>query len=118
MEAEEMNEQQKPLSTEQIAGGTPEAMDARDTEDHDQNVNGAAAMETTLDAGTSNGSSTPALMPRETAQAHREHWTDIQVRFVDDPHEAVEQADELVAEVIQTVASRFAEQRKSLEHQW
>jgi hypothetical protein len=45
-------------------------------------------------------------------------WTDIQSRFVDDPRNAVEQADSLVAEVIQSVASSFARERTSLEKQW
>ena len=34
------------------------------------------------------------------------------------PRETVSDADELVAEVIQSLASRFAEARQSLEEQW
>ena len=54
---------------------------------------------------------------RKAAASHREHWMEIQ-RLVDDPKDAVEQADGLVAEVMQVVATRFAEQRKGLESQW
>ena len=134
-----MNEQQKPLTTEQIAGGRQDLPDERFSDNRDEiNANERTINDTpTSEAqsrdgmeagysesgmskgnGNSNVESSPALMPLETAQGHREHWTDIQVRFVDDPRDAVEQADELVAEVMQTLASRFAEQRKSLESQW
>ena len=42
----------------------------------------------------------------------------IQAAFVDEPRKAVEQADGLVAEVIQHLARSFAEERSSLERQW
>jgi hypothetical protein len=45
-------------------------------------------------------------------------WTDIQADFVDDPRRAIEKADELVADVLDRVTSRFAEQRSMLEGQW
>jgi hypothetical protein len=45
-------------------------------------------------------------------------WTDIQADFVDDPRRAIEEADELVADVLDRVTSRFAEQRSMLEGQW
>ena len=43
-----------------------------------------------------------------------QRWTDIQSRFVDDPWEAVESADELVAEVMGRIADRLAERRSIL----
>ena len=45
-------------------------------------------------------------------------WQDVQAEFVDEPQKAVRDADGLVAEVIQTLATTFADQRKSLEEQW
>src|SRR5215212_1407937 len=107
-----MNEQQKPLTTEQIAGGSQEMsgdhrIEKRDEiEANERMMSGGSSAVQTQDrdgmeagyseSGMSNGNSSPALMPVETAKEHREHWTDIQVRFVDDPRDAVEQADELV----------------------
>ena len=38
--------------------------------------------------------------------------------FVDEPQITVQQADELVAEVMQTLATQFAETRRRLEGQW
>jgi hypothetical protein len=48
----------------------------------------------------------------------RERWLAIQSRFVDEPRESVEKADALVADVLEDVTNRFAEQRSQLEGQW
>jgi len=48
----------------------------------------------------------------------RGRWSDIQASFVDEPRRAVEQADGLVAEVMQRLATVFADERKRLEQQW
>jgi hypothetical protein len=45
-------------------------------------------------------------------------WREIQVSFVDEPRESVAQADGLVAELMQRLASSFAEERGRLEQQW
>jgi hypothetical protein len=47
-----------------------------------------------------------------------ERWNTLQVRFVDEPKDAVREADGLVAEVIQKLTERFAEERDKLENQW
>ena len=55
-----------------------------------------------------------------TDEAHnlRSRWDAIQTGFVDEPHRAVEQADNLVAEVMQRLAQIFADERSKLEGQW
>jgi molecular chaperone GrpE (heat shock protein) len=58
------------------------------------------------------------LIPEEHLGSLREKWSTIQTSFVDEPKDSVQKADELVAEVIQTLAQRFAEERDSLERQW
>ena len=45
-------------------------------------------------------------------------WEAIQVTFVDDPRRAVEEADGLVAHVMQQLADGFARERETLEGQW
>ena len=45
-------------------------------------------------------------------------WDSIQAGFVDEPRHAVEQADELVARVIQRLAESFASERSKLEGEW
>lgn len=48
----------------------------------------------------------------------RNRWRDIQSGFVDEPRSAVEQADQLVAQLMQRLAQSFSEQRSNLEKQW
>jgi hypothetical protein len=45
-------------------------------------------------------------------------WKDIQAEFVDEPRKAVQDADALVAEVMQRMAQTFAAEREQLEAQW
>jgi len=51
-------------------------------------------------------------------QGFRDDWRELQTAFVDDPQRAVREADELVAAVIQSLASTFAEHKTELESQW
>jgi hypothetical protein len=45
-------------------------------------------------------------------------WERIQGSFVDEPRRAVEEADALVAELMQQLADSFAKERERLEGQW
>jgi hypothetical protein len=58
------------------------------------------------------------LLATDEAQNLRSRWDAIQTGFVDEPHRAVEQADNLVAEVMQRLAQIFADERSKLEGQW
>ncbi len=68
--------------------------------------------------GKSDDSGTAALFPENESKDFHKRWTDIQTAFVDEPRRAVEQADELVAEVIKRLADSFAQERSRLEGQW
>ncbi|MGV9666296.1 hypothetical protein ACWDUL_28400 [Nocardia niigatensis] len=48
----------------------------------------------------------------------REQWRDIQIRFVDDPRDAVTRADGLVAEALEQLSDRCARRREELESRW
>lgn len=48
----------------------------------------------------------------------RERWSNVQAGFVDEPRRAVEDADKLVATVMERLAQGFANERSSLERQW
>ena len=61
---------------------------------------------------------TKALLAVDDAEAFRARWTDVQHGFVDAPRQAVEQADGLVAELMQHLAKTFADERGRLEGQW
>jgi hypothetical protein len=58
------------------------------------------------------------LLSAEVAGPFLERWDALQATFVDEPHRVVEQADSLVAEVMQRIAENMAQERTSLERQW
>ncbi|XIE77445.1 hypothetical protein AB6O49_02485 [Streptomyces sp. SBR177] len=51
-------------------------------------------------------------------ETFRTRWHELQSLFVDDPRRAVHEADALVADVMQKLATTFSDHRKSLEAQW
>lgn len=63
------------------------------------------------------GSEGPLLGEKESGD-FRNRWEETQRSFVDEPRDSVKRADELVAEVMQKLASQFAETRSGLERQW
>jgi hypothetical protein len=56
-----------------------------------------------------------ALVDADVASEFRSRWDAIQIGFVDDPNNAVRQADELVAQVMTRLAETFAKERSELE---
>src|ERR1035437_5182577 len=65
---------------------------------------------------TKEESPTP-LFAADAAESFRSRWQDIQTSFIDEPTRAVEQADGLVAEIMQQLAKTFAAERAHLEEQ-
>lgn len=57
------------------------------------------------------------LFSADAAQDFRTRWDATQIGFVDDPRQAVQQADELVTQVMQSLAQSFAAERQQLEAQ-
>jgi len=55
--------------------------------------------------------------PRE-AQELQGRWREVQSAFVDDPRSAVQGADQLVAQVIQSLTASFAAHKNELDGQW
>jgi hypothetical protein len=58
------------------------------------------------------------LFPPDEANNLRAKWDSVQVRFVDEPRQAVEEADRLIATTMKRLAEIFSEERLKLEHQW
>jgi hypothetical protein len=61
--------------------------------------------------------STPLFSDGEMGE-FRSRWSNIQTGFVDEPRRTVEDADKLVASVMQRLAEGFANERSALEKQW
>ena len=59
-----------------------------------------------------------ALFSSDEVDQFRTEWRGLQSDFVDSPRDAVQHADQLVAQVIQSLATTFADHKKSLEGQW
>jgi len=59
-----------------------------------------------------------ALVDPAEGERLRQRWNDAQARFVDDPREAVQTADGLVAELMQSLASGFSQHKGRLESAW
>src|SRR4051812_48923762 len=72
----------------------------------------------TDDTGRTTGGAGDATPLLADADGFQSRWEEIQVRFVDEPRGAVEDADALVATVMQRLAEGFAQEREQLEAQW
>jgi hypothetical protein len=94
----------------------------RTTETTDQ-INNEASQPIPLPAGnTTNTNANIAeagpLFPDDELHNFRARWDQVQTSFVDEPRQAVEQADSLVANVVKRIAEQFANERAKLEDQW
>lgn len=87
--------------------------------DHHAEMEHRDAVESSrMDGSASSGMASEQLTPLfdgDAAQHFRGRWTQVQGSFVDDPRRAVQQADELVAQVMTTLAQSFARQRSQIE---
>jgi hypothetical protein len=58
------------------------------------------------------------LFPDDELNNFRARWDQVQTSFVDEPRQAVERADSLVANVVKRIAEQFSTERAQLEKQW
>jgi hypothetical protein len=79
---------------------------------------GESAATMAPDAGAADATAAGPLLAADDAEGFRARWTDVQTGFVDAPRQAVERADELVAEVMQHLARTFTDERRRLEGHW
>jgi hypothetical protein len=104
----------------EVAEGAPTPQ-----EDGAEGVAESGAGSATGTAGTVSGTATTAaeeqrraLLADEELDGFRGRWDAVQVGFVDEPRGSVQQADALVAELMQRLAQTFSDERTSLESQW
>jgi hypothetical protein len=71
----------------------------------------------TLDKATAISKPMPLFSESEMGD-FRSQWSKVQTGFVDEPRRTVEEADKLVAAVMQRLAEGFANERSGLEKQW
>lgn len=119
-----MNEErEQTLTTADLAAGAEEAVPAQARGSAPVEEEQTGAEPRTGGARMAEGTaktepqSAPLFSTRET-EDFRSRWTSVQSGFVDEPRNAVEQADGLVAEMIKQLATVFANERTKLEEQW
>jgi hypothetical protein len=71
----------------------------------------------TLDRAAAVSKPMPLFSESEMGE-FRSQWSKLQTGFVDEPRRTVEEADKLVAAVMQRLAQGFANERSGLEKQW
>jgi hypothetical protein len=69
-------------------------------------------------AAGSNPAEAGPLFPDDELHNLRARWDKVQTSFVDEPRQAVQQADSLVANVVTRIAEQFSNERGKLEEQW
>jgi hypothetical protein len=123
-----MERSDEQLSTRDLAGADrdepaehdpstpPDEAVARGAEEHDAAEREAPASTAELSDNGAGGAD--ALLPHDEDARFQERWQEIQTGFVDEPRQTVEQADELVAQVMKRLAEGFAAERERLEQQW
>jgi hypothetical protein len=80
-----------------------------------------SSVESRFNANSSQPSETDeqaALFSQDESKELYAKWDAVQVGFVDEPRQAVERADSLVAGAMKRLAEMFAEERARLEGQW
>jgi hypothetical protein len=110
-------------TTEQIAtagagsaGGTSSAQQPLPDAQADQSAPAPqAAAGSDLDTGEQPHAQ---LLEDHELQGILVQWKEIQAEFVDEPRKAVQDADALVAELMQRLAQMFASEREQLESRW
>jgi len=98
-------------------GGTG-TLDRDDDDDRDARRDDTPRSTSEFAASGASPDSTPELLSRDDNDGFQSRWESIQTGFVDEPRQTVEQADELVAEVMKRLAEGFAGERERLEQQW
>ena len=133
----ELKRKEEHLTTADLAG----RRDAQNTTQHDLGEENpsrpklvrsetatAVSSERLAESNRGSASSTAAQGVHEDASAPlftesdigdlRSRWSNVQTGFVDEPRRAVEEADKLVATVMQRLAEGFANERATLEKAW
>jgi hypothetical protein len=112
-------EDERTLSTADFAAASeaPQAREERDRTERERD-DGLTQVETSGRAPAARAAQAEPLaelFPADAAADFRSRWDAVQIGFVDDPKQAVKQADELVAQVMKSLAESFSRQRSAIE---
>lgn len=99
--------------TETSASGEPQTRDRSQTDE-----DSAKRQSVPTPAASTSGQQHGPLLPDDQSDRFTARWQEIQTSFVDQPRDSVEQADALVADLMQRLAASFSNERQRLEAQW
>jgi hypothetical protein len=103
--------------TADIGGdGTPDARDGHATGTDTARTAGTHTGGHTGNAVQADSEERERLVPADRADSYGSRWDAVKGTFVDEPRQAVAQADELVGELLAELEGLFREQRRSIEH--
>ena len=114
-------QREQEIRTRDLADGGAAAEvpdDGRDRGETPVGVVDPAVPPSQVPGGDSASQEDVALLAADDGAGFQRRWEELQANFVDDPRRTVDQADELVAQVMQRVAEGFATERERLERQW
>ncbi|QLY28236.1 hypothetical protein H0264_22905 [Nocardia huaxiensis] len=103
--------QQHPVTPDQSRGMAPDSEHARGAMH-----SGAAGQPG--GPGRTDGNGGDRLLAEGDMRHLRDRWHEVQTRFVDDPQQAVQQADQLVDNTIAQLTETCASRRRELENRW
>jgi hypothetical protein len=104
-----------PSPSNATPAGATSSSGADVTESQAQNVPAPASPAGSPETVSADGA---PLLSEELSISFQRSWEEVQTRFVDEPRGAVEDADGLVASLMQQLAQGFAAERERLEAQW
>jgi hypothetical protein len=79
---------------------------------------GTEAEDQVVDVPEAESADREPLLSRDELATSRTRWRSIQASFVDEPRRAVEQADQLIAEIMAHLAETLSKERDRLEGRW
>ena len=116
---------EEPLPRERAEAGPQTGTRATETGVEGRNGNGDVAHASEQDGGpdttrtaTADHEHDEPLLPSDQSERFTARWQQIQTSFVDEPRDAVAEADALVADLMQRLAAGFSHERERLEGQW
>jgi len=112
-----MEDRERELSTDDLASGGERRTDVAEADRETIERDRRDEVAEDIRAEEADTTSEP-LFAGAQSDEFRQRWETVQTGFVDEPRRAVEQADALVADLMQRLAGTFSEERKNLEGQW
>lgn len=91
---------------------------ATETTGRDPDVTGADRADTAPGDRSARRARPDRVFDEERTQEYRGRWEEIQTRFAAEPRDAVEDADTLIADVVDSIRDRLEGERDRLAREW